>query len=104
GSYTLTQTNAGTIGAVGACAPVYVATQYSFSFVINTAALANGPYTVTANANGYTGAFSGSGSFSVLHNQTLTVTKSGTGTGTVTGASNPAQTNINCGATCSANY
>ena len=37
-------------------------------------------------------------------NYTLTVSKSGTGSGTVTGVSNPTQTNINCGATCSLSY
>ena len=37
-------------------------------------------------------------------NYTLTVVKSGIGSGTVTGTSDPAQTNINCGPTCSVLY
>ncbi len=101
---TFTQTNAGVDGAIGSCIPVYVPTQYNFSFDINTAAMSNNTYTVTVNATGYTGAFSGTGSFSVSHPQTLNVSRGGLGNGSVTGSSNPAQADINCGTTCSLTY
>jgi hypothetical protein len=100
GTYTLTQTNAGLDGALAGCPTIYIPRQYSFTFPINTTTLPNGSYTLQVNATGYSGAFSGTGNFTVSHPAALTVTKAGTGSGTVT--SSPA--GIDCGATCNYSF